>query len=105
MHRHILSLGIAVAVTAAPCTAVAQWIDQKTAAIPRTADGKPDLDAPAPRTADRKPDLSGLWRMESKTNPGTLLEKAAPEAWVIEAAKQYMHELGRDDTSVHCLPA
>lgn len=105
MHRYILSLGIAVAVTAAPWTARAQWIDQKTAAIPRTADGKPDLNAPAPRTADRTPDLSGLWRMESKVNPGTLLDKAAPQPWVVEAAQKYMHELGRDDTSVQCLPA
>ena len=39
----------------------AQWIGQKTPGIPRTADGKPDLTAPAPRTADGKPDLSGLW--------------------------------------------
>ena len=80
MHRQLLSFGIAVAVSVAPCTVVAQWIDQKTAGIPRTADGTPDLNAPPPRTADRKPDLSGLWRMESKANPGTLLEKAEPHS-------------------------
>jgi hypothetical protein len=105
VHRHLLSLAITIALTAAPCTAAAQWIDQKTAGIPRTADGKPDVNAPAPRTADRKPDLSGLWQMESKTNPGTLLDKADPQPWVVEAAKKYMHNLGSDDTSVHCLPA
>ena len=29
--------------------------------VPKTADGKPDLNAPAPRAADGKPDLSGVW--------------------------------------------
>ena len=33
-----------------------------TPGIPRLADGKPNLAAPAPRTADGKPDLSGLWQ-------------------------------------------
>src|SRR2546427_12162931 len=40
----------------------AQWVTHPTPAIPRTADGKPNLTAPAPRTADGKPDLSGLWQ-------------------------------------------
>jgi hypothetical protein len=105
VHRQLLSFGIAVAVSLAPCTVVGQWINQKTAGIPRAPDGTPDLNAPAPRSADSRPDLSGLWRMESKANPGTLLEKAEPQSWVVEAAKKFMHELGRDDTSVHCLPA
>src|ERR1041385_4662523 len=40
----------------------AQWITVKLPRTPRTADGKPNLTAPAPRTADGKPDLSGIWR-------------------------------------------
>src|SRR6059058_3068600 len=41
---------------------LAQWPSfPNTANIPRTADGKVDLKAPAPRTADGKPDLSGVW--------------------------------------------
>src|SRR5215470_13817231 len=39
----------------------AQWSKVPQPAIPRTADGKPNLSAPAPRTADGKPDLSGMW--------------------------------------------
>lgn len=39
----------------------AQWLDYPTPGLPRTANGKPNLNAPAPRTADGKPDLSGLW--------------------------------------------
>src|ERR1700693_4809426 len=42
----------------------AQWLDYPTPGVPRTADGKPNLSAPAPRASDGKPDLSGLWEME-----------------------------------------
>ena len=39
----------------------AQWTKVPLEAIPRTADGKPNLSAPAPRLPDGKPDLSGVW--------------------------------------------
>ena len=39
----------------------AQWPAFSPPGIPKTADGKVDLKAPAPRTADGKPDLSGVW--------------------------------------------
>jgi hypothetical protein len=42
-------------------TASAQWTDYKWKGVPRTADGKPNLKAPAPKGANGKPDLSGLW--------------------------------------------
>ena len=35
---------------------VAQWLNYPSAGIPRTADGKPDLTAPAPKQS-----LSGIW--------------------------------------------
>jgi hypothetical protein len=37
---------------AAPTAVHAQWLDYPTPSVPRTADGKPNLSAPAPRTAD-----------------------------------------------------
>jgi hypothetical protein len=40
----------------------AQWPAFRTPGIPRTADGKPNLDAAIPRTSDGKPDLSGVWQ-------------------------------------------
>jgi hypothetical protein len=48
-----------------PPALFAQWLDYPTAGVPRTADGKPNLSAPAPRTADGKPDLSGMWGWET----------------------------------------
>src|SRR5499427_5570701 len=42
----------------------AQWLNYKTPGVPRTADGKPRLDAPAPRALDGHPDLSGTWMHE-----------------------------------------
>src|ERR1700686_2096832 len=56
---------IAAALWLLPIPLCAQWLDFRTPGIPRTADGKPNLTAPAPRTLDGKPDLSGLWRPEA----------------------------------------
>ena len=39
----------------------AQWLNNPTPGVPRTADGKVDVTAPAPRMVNGKPDLSGLW--------------------------------------------
>jgi len=44
--------------------AAAQWLNYKTAGIPRLPDGKPNLSAPAPKTADGRPDLAGVWAAE-----------------------------------------
>jgi hypothetical protein len=39
----------------------AQWLNLPASGVPRLADGKPNLTAPAPRAADGHPDLSGIW--------------------------------------------
>ena len=48
----------------------AQWLEHPTPGVPRTADGKPNLSAPAPRTADGRADLSGMWGWETRANCG-----------------------------------
>ena len=60
MRRVRLGL-ILVTIIGVPTLGLAQWVRYPTADVPRTADGKPDLKAPAPRLPDGKPDFSGLW--------------------------------------------
>jgi hypothetical protein len=48
---------------AASASLSAQWPSYPTPDVPRLADGKPNLTAPAPRTPDGKPDLSGIWEI------------------------------------------
>jgi hypothetical protein len=53
---------LAIGVLLLSCSpAAAQWAKVPPPKLPRTADGKPDLSAPAPRQPDGKPDLSGIW--------------------------------------------
>jgi len=47
----------------------AQWAQYAPPSMPKTADGRPDLTAPAPLTADRKPDLTGVWQIEASPIP------------------------------------
>ncbi|HKF68719.1 MAG TPA: hypothetical protein VKB36_19355 [Vicinamibacterales bacterium] len=61
MNRFHLLLSVFVALILASVTGFAQWLHYPTDGIPRKADGKPDLTAPAPKLPDGKPDLSGLW--------------------------------------------
>src|SRR3954465_2229392 len=51
----------AIAVVVSTPRVSAQWPAYPAPAVPKTADGKPDLTGPTPRTADGKPDFSGLW--------------------------------------------
>jgi hypothetical protein len=46
LSRALVVVGV---VTLAAVTAEAQWVMVKTAGLPRTPDGKPDLNAPAAR--------------------------------------------------------
>ncbi|HEY6506858.1 MAG TPA: hypothetical protein VIY56_02520, partial [Vicinamibacterales bacterium] len=39
-----------------------QWVTYPTPNVPRLADGKPNLNAPAPRQPDGKPDFIGFWQ-------------------------------------------
>jgi len=57
--RSLVAAAALFFLTGAP--AAGQWLKHRDPRIPRTADGQPNLTAPAPRLPDGKPDLNGLW--------------------------------------------
>jgi hypothetical protein len=66
----IRPLALALCVFAAPTLVLAQWVDYPTAGTPRTADGKPNLSAPAPKTREGKASIAGIWtRVAPKLPP------------------------------------
>lgn len=92
-------------VIAAP--AMAQWLNQPTPGIPRTADGKPNLTARAPRTPDRKPDLSGIWRRKADryyNNVAADLKPGDVLPWAESLYQQRRVDFGKDSMEVRCLP-
>jgi hypothetical protein len=80
---------------------VAQWLDHPTPGLPRTADGKANLAAPAPRTTDGKPDLSGLWTRRSRTNSGY---KPVDPPTVNAVVRQRNENFGKESGQASCLP-
>ena len=48
----------------------AQWPSFPTSEVPKTPDGKPNLEGPTPRTPDGKPDLSGIWEFRGRAGGG-----------------------------------
>ena len=85
---------------------VAQWADRPTLGLPRTADGKPDLSAPAPRTPDGKPDLSGVWRIHKSylLNAAPDLKPGDIQPWAAAIYKQSADNYRNDTDGINCLP-
>jgi hypothetical protein len=95
----------AAAFVATPLAVPAQWLDYKTPGVPRTADGKPNLSAPAPRMADDRPDFSGSWRgAADRTATDKAFGTIKPQPWAEALYKQHQENLLRDDPQVSCLP-
>src|SRR4029077_17358976 len=81
----------------------AQWAQYHTPGIPRTADGKPNLTAPAPRTADGKPALAALWEFGPEGPGGSVavrkpgdLQPADIQPWAQALVKQRAENFGID---------
>jgi hypothetical protein len=94
----------------------AQWINHPDAATPRTADGKPNLAAPAPHKGG-KPDLSGIWRIaRPRTIPAAEGSYASLQYWMASGEtismlpwaealfKQRLASFGAGRPSERCLP-
>ena len=98
---------LAILLSALTAPVQAQWLSQRTAGIPRTADGKPNLKAPSPRMPDGKPDLSGLWNRVSPkygANVAADLKPADVQPWAEALVRQRVEDLGKDHMTVTCLP-
>jgi hypothetical protein len=97
----------AIILSAITTPLAAQWVDYPTPGIPRTADGKPNLTAPAPRTADGKPDLSGMWQrisLKYERNIAADLKPGEIQPWAQALVRQRAEDLQKDHMSVQCLP-
>jgi hypothetical protein len=110
-----------------------QWPSYPNVGVPRTADGQPNLEAPAPRTPDGKPDFSGIWRFvdspAARQGPplpagvgtfgigarvrglnqffdiGSTLPDGLPfQPWAAELRKKRAADNNKDNPDAHCLP-
>src|SRR6187402_10568 len=103
----VKAFSIALIVSALSAPASAQWLDQPTAGLPRTPDGKPNLSAPAPRTPDGKPNLSGLWtKISPKYSRNIAADLKAEEIlpWARALVEQRREDLGKEYMNVRCVP-
>ncbi|MBV8906506.1 MAG: hypothetical protein JOZ22_22940 [Acidobacteriia bacterium] len=94
----------------AAMVASAQWVNVPKGAIPRTADGRPNLSAPAPKLADGTADLSGIWEPNANKYLRDIAADLKPgdvpfQPWaktVFEQRADGSHS--REDPDANCLP-
>ena len=85
-----------------------QWLDYPAPGIPRLANGKPNLSAPAPRTADGKPDLSGVWDGPGAgaydRNIARDLKPGDIQPWAEAVYQKRVLDMAKDSPRASCLP-
>jgi len=99
----------AVVLAALGSTASAQWLNTPMPNLPRTADGKPNLTAPAPMAADGHPDLSGVWMPNTRGLQDLAVGMNGAEIpyqpWAAQTVKDRANGArGKDDPAAHCVP-
>jgi len=89
--------------------AIAQWEGYPTPGIPRTPDGKVNLNAPLPRSADGKPNLSGIWQAtRGAFNFAVNLKSGTTVPFNAEGKKLFDERQAnnsKDEPSARCLPS
>lgn len=87
---------------------LAQWHGYPTPGIPRTADGRPDLSAPAPRTPQGRPDLTGIWLANRAVFDLRSLVTGGGEIpfqpWARDLYEERLANNQKEDPGAHCLP-
>ncbi len=119
--RSCLSHVLPLALVFAPAALFGQWLDYPTPGVPRTADGKPNMAAPAPKLADGKPDISGMWGWVNIGTPcgaqctdtqisrefiniaSTLKTPLPYQKWAADLVAKRRVQQGLDP-NVHCMP-
>ena len=84
-----------------------QGVYVRDARLPRMADGRPDLNAPAPKAPDGKPDLSGIWHSTSDKFQKDLAAdgiKVPLQPWAAALFKERQANKGKDNPAARCLP-
>ena len=89
----------------------AQWDPYPWKNMPRTPDGKVNLEAPTQRTSDGKPDLSGFWMPQAAVRYLLNLasdmkpEEIPLQPWAAQVYKERIENNGKDHPGVRCLPS
>ena len=110
METSVLVAIVPLALSMTSTLLSAQWTKVPAAAIPRTADGKPDLSAPTPRLSDGTPDLAGIWEPIDNRYVGNIAAGMDPEAVPFQPWAKAVFETrrdgsqARDDPPASCLP-
>jgi hypothetical protein len=86
-----------------------QWLNTPTAGMPKTPDGKVDVNAPAPKAADGHPDLSGVWTPNSRPlqdlSVGVANRDVPYLPWAEQLTKTRANGAkGKDDPAAYCVP-
>ena len=114
--------GAAVMIAALSVSVSAQWPRREPPGVPKGADGRVNLVAPAPRTPDGKPDLGGVWEVSPRreapgsappgrpplavfANIGVNFPEGLPfQPWAAELSRKRVANQRYDNPDALCLP-
>ena len=86
----------------------AQWLHVPTPGVPRTADGKPNLGAPAPPAVDGHPDLSGVWMPNTRYLQDLAADLKPGEVpyqpWAAQVTQERANGARQRRSAAHCVP-